>query len=222
MSNPEATVKEGLIPFVHGEETFHTYYKLFGDLTTAIRPPLVVLHGGPGLVHNYLVPFSDLLVDAGIPIILYDQIGNGKSTHLRDRPPAFWTIDLFVDELLNVLKFFGIEEAYDLAGHSWGGALAAEFAVRLQPQGLKHLLLMDSLASIALWMQSTIQLLHAFPEDVQEGIKGGMGEPDRYYAALKRFHAVHGCTLKPLPEELVYTMDMVFSKAGDPTVASSS
>ena len=221
MANPNAPMKEGVIPFIRDGETFETYYKIFGDLEHRTKPPLIVLHGGPGLVHNYLVPFSDLAVNASIPIILYDQIGNGKSTHLRDKPPTFWTIDLFVDELQNVITHLGVADAFDLGGHSWGGILAAEYALRRKPASLRHLILTDSLASIQKWMQSTMQLLQAFPKEVQDGVKGGMKEPAKYYAALKKFHAVHGCTVVPVPADHTYTLDMVFSEKGDPTVASA-
>lgn len=222
MANPNATAKEGTIPFTHDGETFQTYYKVFGDIETRTKPPLVVLHGGPGLIHNYLVPFSDLTVNLSIPVILYDQIGNGKSTHLRDKPSSFWTIDLFIAELVNLIKYFDIEDAFDLAGHSWGGILCTEYAVRYDsPPGLKHIILTDSLASIAKWMQSTIQLLQAFPQDVQDGVKVGMREPAKYYDALKKFHAIHGCTVSPVPAEHKYTLDMVFAEEGDATVASA-
>ena len=42
-----------------------------------------------GMVHDYFVPFSDLVADAGIPVILYDPLGNGLSTHLHDKPTEF-------------------------------------------------------------------------------------------------------------------------------------
>ncbi|KAG6816123.1 hypothetical protein H0H87_008473 [Tephrocybe sp. NHM501043] len=189
---------DGKIDFVFQGETYQTYYKVIGDIkTSSNRTPLVVLHGGPGLCHNYLAPFSDLATKHDIPVIFYDQLGNGLSTHLRDKDPAFWTIDLFINELENLLKHFGIQDAFDIAGHSWGGILASEFEARRQPVGLKRLILSDSLAAYSLWIQSNIQLLQAFPASVQEGIMAGMKEPAKFYSALLKFHAVHGCVTKP-------------------------
>ena len=78
MANPRARSKEGTISFAFGDETYNTWYKIYGELGT--HRPLVVVHGGPGISHDYLVPHSDLNVDASIPIILYDQIGNARST----------------------------------------------------------------------------------------------------------------------------------------------
>ena len=78
MANPGPLSKEGTIPFAFGDDTYQTWYKIYGELGS--RRPLVVVHGGPGISHDYLVPHSDLNVNASIPIILYDQIGNARST----------------------------------------------------------------------------------------------------------------------------------------------
>ncbi|EMD39056.1 hypothetical protein CERSUDRAFT_46884 [Gelatoporia subvermispora B] len=212
------TVTEGTIPFVYGDEILQTYYKTFGDLANRTRTPLVCLHGGPGLSHDYLIPLQDL-ARKGVPVILYDQIGNARSTHLQHKSPEFWTIDLFIDELINLLNHFGIGDSFDLIGHSWGGTLAIEFELRRQPMGLKHIILTDSLASVALWGRSNMQLLQSFPPEVQSGIMGGMSDPEKYEVALKVFHAKHGCTVKPLPAEIKYSLDRVFGSDGDPTVA---
>lgn len=212
---------EGTIPFTYRGETYQTYYRIFGDLTNHTRTPLVALHGGPGLIHDYLLPLSDLTTNTSIPVVLYDQLGNGRSTHLKDNPPTFWTIDIFIDELANLLNHLGIQDSFDLLGHSWGGILASEFEVRKQPAGLQHLILSDSLASSSLWNESNMQLMQKFPKEVQEGLAGGMSNPKRFHAALLEFHAVHGCTVQPLPKEYTYTLDQVFGENGDPTVASA-
>ncbi|KAI0362151.1 alpha/beta-hydrolase [Trametes cingulata] len=217
-----SVIVEGSIPFAHGGETYQTFYKVFGNLTTRTHTPLVVLHGGPGLSHDYLLPLSDLSTHHAIPVILYDQIGNARSTHLRDKPASFFTIDLFIDELENLLAHLSVENSFDLFGHSWGGILGTEFEVRRRPAGLRHLILSDSLASMELWQESNAQLLKAFPKDVQEGMAAGMKDPAAYQNALRRFHAVHGCRVKPMPKEFVFSIDQVFGSNGDPTVASSS
>ena len=61
-----------------------------------------------------------------IPLILYDQIGNGLSTHLPEKKgdEEFWTEDLFHRELENLLAALKLDESgYDLIGHSWGGMM---------------------------------------------------------------------------------------------------
>ncbi|KAI0748166.1 proline iminopeptidase [Daedaleopsis nitida] len=215
-----APMVEGTIPFTYQGETYRTYYKIFGDLVNRTRCPLVALHGGPGLSHDVLLPISDL-ADASIPVIFYDQIGNARSTHLKEKPATFWTIDLFIDELENLIKHFEIHDGFSLVGHSWGGILASEFEVRRQPPGLQKLVLTDSLAAISLWNKSNLQLVTSFPVHVQEGLMGGMKNPNAYQAALREFHAVHGCLVKPTPQEFLYSMDQVFGEKGDPTVSNA-
>ncbi|TFK55499.1 proline-specific peptidase [Heliocybe sulcata] len=212
---------EGFAPFSHSGESFQTYYKVFGDLKTRTRAPLIALHGGPGLVHDYLVPFADLTSKNDIPVILYDQLGNGRSTHLKDKPPTFWTVDLFIDELVNLINHLGVHDGFNLVGHSWGGILASEFEVRRQPEGLKHMILTDSLAASSLWNKANGELWQAFPDDVKAGMAAGMSDPKAFHAALLHFHATHGCTVRPFPKEYTDTLDQVFGEKGDPTVAMS-
>lgn len=221
MSAETKMVTEGHIDFKREGEIFHTFYKLFGTLEKRTRNPLIVLHGGPGLCHNYLVEFAQLAEKYAIPVIVYDQLGNGKSTHLKEKPPTFWNIDLFIDELVNLLNHFGIQDSFGIAGHSWGGILASEFEVRRQPAGLKHLIITSSLAASSLWNQSNGILLQAFPDDVKQGIMGGMKDPEKFSLALKEFHAVHGCTIRPVPDYYWQTLDEVFGPNGDPTVAAA-
>lgn len=220
MATTNVSMVEGTIPFTYKGETYQTYYKMFGDLSTRSHPPVIALHGGPGLSHDCLLPVSDL-ADASIPVIFYDQIGNARSTHLRDKPREFWNIDLFIDELENILAHFRIEDAFSLIGHSWGGILASEMEVRRQPPGLRKLVITNSLAAGNLWSKSNAILLETFPEEVRAGMAAGMKDPKAYYAALRQFHAQHGCTLRPIPEEFVYSLDQVFGENGDPTVASA-
>jgi proline-specific peptidase len=219
MANPAAIEKTGLIPFKYGGEMFQTFYKTYGDIENRTKDPLIVLHGGPGLVHDAYVPFSDLSVDSSIPVILYDQIGNGHSTHLKEKPSTFWTIDLFIDELANLINFFGIQNGFSIVGHSWGGILGSEYEVRHQPPGLKKLILTNSLAASSLWNQSNMQLMQKFSPEVQEGLKAGMKEPAKFHAALLKLHKAHGCILPEFPEPYSYTLDQVFGEKGDPTVA---
>ena len=60
---------------------------------------------------------------SSIPIIFYDQLGGGRSTHRPDAPKDFWTPELFMDELDNLLKHLHVQDDFDLLGHSWGGKI---------------------------------------------------------------------------------------------------
>src|SRR5262245_42062015 len=58
------------------------------------RPPMLTLHGGPGLDHTYVARGLDMLSDE-FELIYYDQLGNGRS----ERPASFeGGIDMWADE----------------------------------------------------------------------------------------------------------------------------
>jgi pimeloyl-ACP methyl ester carboxylesterase len=210
-------IAEASIPFTYEGATYATYTKIFGSLLSGATP-LVVLHGGPGLSHDYLLPIADLAKNTGTPIIFYDQIGNARSTHLDGAPESFWTIDLFVAELENVVSTFGISGAFNVLGHSWGGVLATEYVVQTQPEGLQKLVLSDTLPSAALWGESLQQIVQGYSEDVQQAFAVGMADPSAYQQAIETVYADHGCILKPWPQDLVYSFSWPFN---DTTVASA-
>jgi pimeloyl-ACP methyl ester carboxylesterase len=73
-----------------------TWYRVTGTLDPrAERAPVVVLHGGPGFAHNYVLAMTSLGHD-GRAVVHYDQLGCGLSSHLPDADPSFWNVDLFV------------------------------------------------------------------------------------------------------------------------------
>src|SRR6185312_3303812 len=82
-------------------------------------PPVVVLHGGPGAHHDYLLPgFDDLA--AGRELIYYDQRGGGQSPVPRDTPVGWRE---HVADLEELRKQWRLEQL-TLLGYSWGGLLA--------------------------------------------------------------------------------------------------
>jgi len=86
--------------------------------------PVVVLHGGPGAHHEYLLPQFDALAD-GRELIYYDQRGGGRSPVARDVPVG-WTEQ--VADLEALRTHLGLENL-TLAGYSWGGLLAMLYAL---------------------------------------------------------------------------------------------
>lgn len=193
-----------------------TWYRVIGDLRSGLVP-LVLLHGGPGCTHDYLEAFADL-AQGGRPVVFYDQLGNGRSTHLREAPDAFWTVQLFLDELDALLEHLGIAQRYDLLGQSWGGMLAAEHAVR-RPAGLNALVIASSPSSFPLWVREAQRLRKALPQDVREALErheatGDYQHPD-YQAATQVFYQRHVCRLDPWPAEVQRTFAAM---ADDPTV----
>lgn len=205
-------VREGGASF--GE--WSTWYRVTGDLDSGMTP-LVVLHGGPGCTHDYVLALADL-ANSGRPVVHYDQLGGGRSTHLPERGGDFWTVQLFLDELDNLLDSLGIADDYHLLGQSWGGMLGAEHAIR-QPQGLRSLVLSNSPASMALWASEAKILRGQLPPDVEATLDrheaNGTTDDPEYVTATQVYYDEHVCRVIPNPPEVVRTFEMLNE---DPTV----
>lgn len=210
MSNVE--LQEGYSSY----QGYKTWYRISGSLESD-KLPLVIGHGGPGCTHDYVDSFKEL-AKTGRPVIHYDQIGNGNSTHLRDKGADFWTVDFFLGELDALLAHLGIQDRYAYLGQSWGGMLGSEHAVR-QPKGLKALVIANSPCSMQVWLKGAADLRAELPQDVQDTLllhekAGTIDHPD-YKAATEAFYDRHVCRTKPRPAEVQRTFDLMDE---DPTV----
>ncbi|RSM80770.1 alpha/beta hydrolase [Amycolatopsis sp. WAC 01375] len=207
-----AASKKGRIAF--GEHK--TWYRVTGDLTAG-PPPIVVVHGGPGSTHDYLLSMADL-AEHGWPVVHYDQIGNGGSTHLPDRGADFWTVQLFLAELDNLLRALGIADNYVLFGQSWGGLLVAEHAAA-KPVGLKGIVVANAPASYPLWLAEMDVLRAALPEGVEKTLReheaAGTTSSDEYHEAMRVFYERHVCRLTPWPRDYQASFYEIYN---DPTV----
>lgn len=206
------SVSEGFVPF----NEWQTWYRVTGDLASG-RTPLVVVHGGPGCTHDYVVSIAQV-AESGRPVIHYDQLGGGRSTHLPDRGADFWTVDLFLAELDNLLAHFGIDGGYHLLGQSWGGMLGAEHAIR-QPRGLKSLVISNSPASMELWASEAKVLRSQMPRDVEEALDrheaAGTTDAPEYLRATQAYYDQHVCRVVPNPVDVARTFEFM---AEDSTV----
>jgi proline iminopeptidase len=107
---------------------------------------VLLLHGGPGATHEYWEACDSFLPAAGIEYYYYDQLGSAYSDQPDD--PDLWTIERFVDEVEQVRLALGLNRNnFFLVGHSWGGVLAIEYALRYQ-ENLKGLVISNMMASI--------------------------------------------------------------------------
>jgi L-proline amide hydrolase len=205
-------VGEGFAAF----RDYKTWYRITGELG-GTKAPLVVLHGGPGCTHDYVDSFKGLAA-TGRPVIHYDQLGNGRSTHLPDKVPDFWTPRLFLDELENLLRHLKIADRYHVLGQSWGGMLAAEHAVT-EPKGLKALVIANSPASMELWVREANRLREALPPEVQATLlrheRARTTSDPEYVKAVRVFYDRHVCRITPWPAEVARTFKAIDD---DPTV----
>lgn len=209
-----APQRKGWLPY--GE--FRTWYRVTGALGAG-APALVTIHGGPGSTHDYLRSLSSLAA-AGWPVVHYDQLGNGGSTHLADRGADFWTPRLFLGELDNLLRRLDIADNYLLFGQSWGGMLAACHAAG-RPAGLRGLVIANAPASYGLWRQEMAVLRAQLPPRVEATLRrheaAGTTGTDEYHRAMRVFYDRHVCRLVPWPADYLASF---METANDPTVYS--
>ena len=107
---------------------------------------VLLLHGGPGSTHEYLEACDSFLPAAGIEYYYYDQLGSAYS----DQPdePSLWEVPRFVEEVEQVRQALGLHrENFYLVGHSFGGILAIEYALKYQGN-LKGLVIANMMSSI--------------------------------------------------------------------------
>ncbi|MBL3671356.1 proline iminopeptidase-family hydrolase [Streptomyces sp. M2CJ-2] len=205
---------KGWIPF--GD--YRTWYRVTGT-PGGERPAVIAVHGGPGSTHDYLLPLCGLATD-GWPVVHYDQLGNGGSTRLPDADPDFWTPELFLDELDNLVDRLGVAGDYVVLGQSWGGMLAARHAAT-RPAGLRGLVIANAPASYRLWRAEMEILRAALPPGVDETLRrhedAGTTDSDEYFEAMRVFYDRHVCRVVPWPREYLASFMEV---SGNPTVYS--
>jgi proline iminopeptidase len=131
------------IPVETPKGTFRVWTKRVGNNPTL---KLLLLHGGPGATHEYFEAFDSYLPAAGIEYYYYDQLGSYYSDQPDD--PDLWDLPRFVEEVEQVRTALRLDRSnFYLLGHSWGGILAIEYALR-HPERLKGLVISNMMASI--------------------------------------------------------------------------
>lgn len=107
---------------------------------------VLLLHGGPGATHEYFEAFDSYFPGASIEYYYYDQLGSAYSDQPDD--PRLLDTARFVEEVEQVRKALGLDrDNFYLLGHSWGGILAIEYALKYQ-QHLKGLVISNMMSSI--------------------------------------------------------------------------
>ncbi len=133
------------------------YVRINGDLRRG-KPPLLLVHGGPGGALWQLFPALPLADERAI--ILYDQLDSGRSDSPGD--PANWTVDHFVSEIYAIRAALALDR-FHLLGHSWGGIVANRYAAQ-QPAGLRSLILQGAPLSAARFAASVRSLYAKLPD----------------------------------------------------------
>lgn len=132
-----------MIPITTPKGTFNVWTKRVGNNP---RIKVLLLHGGPGVTHEYYEAVDSYFPGAGIEYYYYDQLGSYYSDQPND--PSLWDLARFVDEVEQVRTALGLnKDNFYLLGTSWGGLLATEYALKYQ-QNLKGLIISNMMSSI--------------------------------------------------------------------------
>ena len=106
---------------------------------------LLLLNGGPGMSHEYFECMESFLPKEGIEFIYYDQLGTGFSDNPKDT--TLWDLPRYVEEVEQVRVALHLnKDNFYLLGHSWGGILAMQYALKYQTN-LKGLVVSNMMAS---------------------------------------------------------------------------
>lgn len=127
--------------------------------------PLVVVHGGPGGSHDYLVPYL-LPLARHHRVVFIDERGSGKSGKLED--PSGYTVENMVADVEAVRRALGLGRI-DLLGHSYGGVLAEAYAFRHQ-EHLAHLVLCSTFYSTREVNEVFVRMKQKMPPELRRRI----------------------------------------------------
>ncbi|HKX98505.1 MAG TPA: proline iminopeptidase-family hydrolase [Steroidobacteraceae bacterium] len=177
-----------LIPIETPKGTFKVWTKRVGN-NPSIK--VLLLHGGPGITHEYLEAFDSWFPAAGIEYYYYDQLGSSYSDQPKE--PELWDLPRFVDEVEQVRTALGLNaDNFFLYGQSWGGLLAIEYALAHQ-ENLKGLIISNMMASVPAYNEYAKSVLMPAmdPEalaEIQALEKAGDYENPRYMELLMPHH----------------------------------
>jgi pimeloyl-ACP methyl ester carboxylesterase len=143
------------------EFTTHDDGPLIAGRRAGSGPPVLLLHGGPGLGFDYLRDLADELAEEN-DVAWYQQRGQAPSA--ADGPH---TVATDVGDARRVLDALGWERAY-VVGHSWGGQLALHVAEAM-PERLLGVLAVDPLGSVGdgQWPEFDEEIFRRTPESVR-------------------------------------------------------
>lgn len=189
------------IPIETPKGTFKVWTKQIGN-NKRIR--ILLLHGGPGATHEYFECFESYLPAEGIEFIYYDQLGSANSDQPDDRD--LWTLSRFVEEVEQVRQALDLNrDNFYLLGHSWGGILAMEYALKHQ-EFLKGLIISNMMASCLeydAYAENVLakQMDPAVVEEIKRLEAEGEYQNPRYMELLiPNFYMKHICRIPEWPD----------------------
>jgi proline iminopeptidase len=165
---------------------------------------ILLLNGGPGCTHEYFECFESFLPKEGIEFIYYDQLACGNSDNPKDT--SLFNLSRYVEEVEQLRVALHLDKNnFYLLGHSWGGILAMQYALKYQ-SNLKGLIISNMMAScpkygkyaddvLAKQMDATIL------DTIRTIEKQGDFKNPKYMQLLQtNYYAKHICRLPEYPE----------------------
>lgn len=182
------------------------WYGIVGD-PNAGGTPLLTVHGGPGMSHDYLYPLTDIADDR--QVVFFDQLDAGMSDRPNDA--TNWNVPRFVDEIDALRDALNLS-VVSLFGNSWGGTVAAAYAAS-QPAGLERVILSSPLINTKRWVADNESYRANLPQDVQDTMNRCEANDETgskvYEDAVDVFYRRHFCRLVPWPDYVMETFDVL-------------
>ena len=185
-----------LVPVVNG--TYKVWTKKLGSGSVKV----LLLHGGPGFSHEYLEAMESFLPQSGIEMYYYDQLGCNNSDQPDD--PSLWTLPRYVEEVEEVRRGLGLEQ-FVLYGHSWGGILAIDYALKYQSH-LRAVVISDMCAGMQAYIKRSealkVQMLTAAALARLRALeaKRDYDNPEYEKIVMEQLYPQMLCRIKPWPE----------------------
>ena len=180
---------------------FNVWTKRFGNNPSK---KVLLLNGGPGITHEYFECFEGFFPKEGIEFIYYDQLACGNSDNPKDT--SLYDLARYVDEVEQVRQSLHLDKSnFYLLGHSWGGILAMEYALKYQ-EHLKGLIISNMMASAPEYGKYADEVLaKKMNQAVLDSIrmieeKGDFQNPKYMELLLPNYYAQHILRLPEWPE----------------------
>jgi proline iminopeptidase len=162
-----------------------SWYEICGEVSSQ-SIPLVLIHGGPGFTSYYLEPLRKV-ADTG-PVVFLDQAGCGRA-RIRGARKLF-TVESFVDEIEALRRILGVSQLH-LFGHSFGGLIAGEYALKY-PESVKSIIFACVSIDIPRWRDDAERLRSTLPLMtriiLREGDRTQIFDSPQYIGALGEYY----------------------------------
>lgn len=196
-----------MVPIETPVGKFKVWTKRFGNNP---RIKVLLLHGGPGGTHELFESFESFFPKEGFEFYEYDQLGSFFSDKPNDS--SLWTTERFVEEVEQVRKALGMDKNnFYLLGHSWGGILAMEYALKYQ-DNIKGLIISNMMSDIpAYGRYANTVLAKQMDKAVVDTIRAlearnDFANPKYMELLIPNFYSKHFCRLDPWPEAFTRAM----------------